>query len=306
MRLIHFSLSLLLISANTNAQQYLTFPIHKNFHFNWKEIEKQVPKTDFDNFIKGHPDDFVAYREHEKDKYGPNLDSLHNDLHFLDLNGDGINDVVFDGESDGEPREIEVFINHGGNYKNVFSVIQGIVQMDWQGGRLSRLFIRDWGCCDDYLEFHKIYSVNYDERNNPSFNQIYQSAVIFEAAVPDSIFETPLRFEVLNASYNIRSAPKKDDSSFQHWNNDGEKRRGNGNTIGKLVKGTRGMALGKTSDISGREWLYVEVDEEYLMVNDIIYSENKFPTKLKGWISSRYVKMLQGIRWEYAKSPSRQ
>jgi hypothetical protein len=40
------------------------------------------------------------------------------------------------------------------------------------------------------------------------------------------------------------------------------------------------------------QWLYVEVDEEYLQVNDVIYSENKFPTIPKGWISTRFVKML--------------
>jgi hypothetical protein len=124
------------------------------------------------------------------------------------------------------------------------------------------------------------------------FGQIYQSIVIYEAILPDSILETPLRFEVLNQAYNIRSAPQKDDSSFQHWNNDGGSRTYNGNIIGKLVKGASGMALAKTVDTSGREWLYVEIDKEYLLANDIIYSENKFPTKLKGWISGRFVKML--------------
>jgi hypothetical protein len=39
--------------------------------------------------------------------------------------------------------------------------------------------------------------------------------------------------------------------------------------------------LAKTTDRTGREWLYVEIDEEYLLPeNNIIYKENKFPTKL--------------------------
>jgi hypothetical protein len=52
------------------------------------------------------------------------------------------------------------------------------------------------------------------------------------------------------------------------------------------------MALAKTVDNSGREWLYVEIDKDYLQTNDIIYIENKFPTKIKGWVSGRFVKML--------------
>ena len=47
-----------------------------------------------------------------------------------------------------------------------------------------------------------------------SLVQIYQGVAIFHGAVPDSILETPFRFEVLNQGYNIRSAPNKDDSSF--------------------------------------------------------------------------------------------
>ncbi|HMH33344.1 MAG TPA: hypothetical protein VK543_09960 [Puia sp.] len=200
--------------------------------------------------------------------------------------------MIFDGQTAGEPREIEIFINNGIHYKKAFSVMQGIVKLNWEGGRLSRIYIRDWGCCDAYLEFHKIYNINYNKSNDPTFEQIYQSIVIYEAILPDSILESPLRFEVLNQAYNIRSAPQKDDSSFQHWNNDGDtqSRTYHGNIIGKLVKGARGMALAKTVDTSGREWLYVEIDKEYLLANDIIYSENKFPTKLKGWISGCFVK----------------
>jgi hypothetical protein len=173
--------------------------------------------------------------------------------------------------------------------------MQGIVKLDWQEGRLSRIYIRDWGCCDAVLEFHKIYDISYDKKSNPTFKQIYQGIVIYEAKLPDSILDTPLRFEVLNQAYNIRSAPEKDDTSYQHWNNDGGDVKGityTGNIIGKLVKGSRGMALAKAVDASGREWLYVEIDNDYLLANDVIYIENKFPSKLKGWISSRFVKML--------------
>jgi hypothetical protein len=282
----------LLIVAFANAQQYLTFPILNNeIHFNWKKLEKHVLKSDIDRFIQDHPKDFGAYRQNDS-PFRVNFDSLYNDLHFVDLNGDSRNDVIFDGQTSGEPRVIEIFINDGSHFKKAFSVTQGVVKLDWQGGRLSRIYIQDWGCCDADLVFHKIYNVNYDKSNYPTFEQIYQSIVVYEAILPDSILETPLEFEVLNHAYNIRNAPQKDDSSFQHWNNDGGSRTFNGNIIGKLVKGARGMALAKTVDNSGREWLYVEVDEEYLLANDIIYHENKFPTKLKGWISSRFVKML--------------
>ena len=296
MRRTIISLAFVFISICATSQQYLTFPISQkdSFRFNWKPLEKRVSRSDTYKFIQDHPKDFEAYRDRDEPSYGrPNIDSLYNDLHFLDINGDGINDIVFDGESGGEPRLIEIYINQGKTYKKVFSEMQGVVKMDWQGGRLSRIFIRDWGCCDAYLEFHKIYNVKFDDKGIPTFDQIYQAASVYEGAVPDSILETPFRFEVINQGYNIRSAPIKDDSSMQYWNNEGEKRKGNGNSIGLLVKAAKGIALAKTVDNTGREWLYVDIDEGYLFpANNIIYKENKFPTKLTGWISSRYIKIL--------------
>src|SRR4249920_1191110 len=148
--------------------------------------------------------------------------------------------------------------------------------MDWEADRLSRIYIRDWGCCDEYLEVQKIYDVHYDKTNYPTFEQVYQSVVIYLAPLPDSMLKIPIQFEVLNQAYNIRSAPIKDDTSYQHWNNDGGSSTYTGNVVGKIVKGARGMALAKTVDNSGREWLYVEIDKEDLLVSDTISTENKF------------------------------
>jgi hypothetical protein len=173
---------------------------------------------------------------------------------------------------------------------------QGIVKLSWQSARLSQIFIRDWGCCDDYLEFHKIYGVKYDQKSMPTFQQVYQGVAIYSgypSILPETVFDTPFRFEVLNQGYNVRIAPVKDDSSFQHWDNNGEnQKKGSGNSIGRLAKGSKGIALAKSADNNGRVWLYVEIDEEYLPKNNIIYLSDKFPTKLTGWISDRFVKIL--------------
>ena len=295
MKQILFSQIFLLISTCATAQQYLTFPICRNdvFRFDWKPLEKRVSRSEAYKFIESRPKDFEAYRDKVEAEYGLTIDSLYNDLHFFDLNGDGLNDIVFDGASGGEARTIEIYINNGKNYKKVFTAYQGVAKLDWQGGRLSKIFIRDWGCCDSYLDRYKIYGVNYSDKGIPRFDQIYQGVAVSEGVVPDSLLETPLRFEVINQGYNIRSAPTKDDSSFYHWNNDGEKRLGNGNSVGMLVKGARGIALAKAVDNTGREWLYVEIEEKYLLpAHDIIYNENKFPTNLRGWISSRFVRVL--------------
>jgi hypothetical protein len=71
--------------------------------------------------VKEYPDDFHQYTEKGPEFVFRNLDSLRKDLHSIDVNGDGKDDLIFDGQSSGEPRIIEIFISAGTTYKKVFS-----------------------------------------------------------------------------------------------------------------------------------------------------------------------------------------
>jgi hypothetical protein len=286
-----FTAFTILISFVSYSQKNITFPVIGSTHrFNWKNIEQKPLKSTIDKFIKDSPKEFLAYRQNNTEIGILNLDNLRKDLHFIDLNGDGRNDVIFEGQSGGEIKEIGVFINNGLSYKKVFTGNQEIIKMDWQKGRLSNLYIVDTGCCADYLEFHMIYKVDYTKTNIRSFKQIYQSVSIYQGTIPITLLKNTFRFEILNDGYKIRSAPKIDDKSFQPWDTDQTNDKGSGNSFGKLVKGAKGIAIAKEIDKTGREWIYVEIEEQYLPKNDIIYIENKFPTKITGWISSRFIK----------------
>lgn len=287
MRISPWHLLIALLSAVPAGAQELTFPIRKDFA--WGSVEKQVSKDKIDDFIKKTPEEFGYYRQKVTDYHSYNLDSLRRCLHFLDINGDNLLDVVFYGQSAGEPMEIEIFINKGDSYKKVFSDMQGISKIEWRDNRLSKLYIFDWGCCAAYIDYGKIYQIVFDKPNIPDFVQIYQEASIHFGENPDTLLEKPTRFIVLNNNYNIRFAPIIDDTSFQIWD-DERTLKFHGNIIGKLPKGARGYALGKKRDSSSREWWYVEIDEEYFPIGYAFTKENeKFPTKVTGWISSRFV-----------------
>jgi hypothetical protein len=287
MRINPWPLLLIFLGYSPAKAQELTFPIRKDFA--WGSVEKQVSKAEIDEFIKETPDEFGYYRQEVTNYHSYNLDSLRLCLHFLDINGDNLLDVIFDGQSGGEPREIEIFINKGDGYKKVFSDMQAISKLEWRDNRLSKLYIFDWGCCDDYVDYGKIYQTVFDKTNVPDLVQIHQEASIHFGEKPDTLLEKPTRFVVLNNNYNIRFAPIIDDTSGQIWD-DERNRQFHGNIIGKLSKGAKGHALGKKTDSSGREWWYVEIDEEYFPVGFAFTKENeKYPTKVIGWISSRFV-----------------
>jgi hypothetical protein len=268
----------------------MTFPLRRDF--SWEKVEKKVPKSQIDQFIQSTPKEFELYRGELAKSIGLNLDNLVPCLHFLDINGDNRLDVIYDGRTAGEGAIIEIFVNLGDTYKKVFSEMQSIFKLDWLDNKLYRLYIYDGGCCDDPLEFKKIYQAVYSKTNKPDFVQMYQGTGIGRSELPDTLLERPIRFEVLNDNYKIRSFPDVDDVSRQPW--DDGIHPSHGNWIGKLSKGARGTAFGKKTDKLGREWWYVEIDEEFYPSGDVLLKEeeNEFPTKVIGWISSRFVKEL--------------
>lgn len=127
----------------------------------------------------------------------------------------------------------------------------------------------------------------------PVFEKIFQGLSFYNGEMPDSIMaEWAFRVQVMNDGYKIRTAPKLDDTSFQLWDED-ESKPGSGNSIARLPKGATALAIAKKTDGTGREWLFIQLDEAYLPKNNIIYVADKSPVKLMGWVSGRFVKMLE-------------
>jgi hypothetical protein len=282
---------LLTIVCNCWCQQSVTFPVVLGeVPYSWKAIEKKMPRTEIDQFIKAFPKEFAGYRYEQASR---TLDSLANDLHFIDVNADGKTDVIFDGQGPGEGRLIEIYMRNAKGYKKLLSEYQGIAKIDWERTRIKRLYIYDWGCCDAYTQTNRILELNFDQLA-PAVKQIYQSICVYRnnQPEPDSLFQQPIRFEVLNDKYNIRCEPKVDDTTLFLWHFEQDKPKKPGNTIGILSKGSMGTAFGKRTDATGRVWWYAEIDLPYKPDRDVFYIGNKFPTHVVGWVSSRFVKVL--------------
>src|SRR5690348_2171442 len=110
----------ILFSFSSFSQQEIIFPITGNSPlFDWKTVENKPNKFIVDQFIKETPEEFQAYRQRDPKVAFLNLDSLRKDLHFLDLNCDGKDDVLFEGQSSGEAKEVAIFVNSGQSYKKV-------------------------------------------------------------------------------------------------------------------------------------------------------------------------------------------
>lgn len=264
------------------------YPI-TNSLFNWKKYE-QTDKKQILAFIKIQKSYFQKFDN--KDEYSSlTMDTLIKSLHIIDLDKDGIAEVIFDGPSGGEGNEIIIFQKINGKYQQVFTGIQSIVDIQWQNNGNTKIYISNFGCCADYTVTQKIFKLTKIENNKIKLIKVYQSLLFFNGSQPDSLFFKPLRFRVMVDNYKLRHTPKLDDSSAQPWDGDNDSSKPIGNIIATLPKNTFGYALGYKADKSGRQWWYVEIDEQSSLRNIKLDSEIIFPSKLVGWTSSTYLEI---------------
>ena len=266
------------------CQVDLFFPL--NNELDWANFEKQNHELKT-RFIKSQPNEFEYYRLNEK--YTPTLSDLENHLHIIDFNGDGIDDIIFHGESGSEAKQIMIFINTGQSFVKIFTDYQEIHKLTFINGKAHQLFIQDGGCCCDYTGIKKNYIIDYSSEL-PEINLISQLKYIDRLEYPSQYFEKPVKFEVLNDKYNIRFSPVIDDITEVFYCGEPQ----NGNSLGKIKSGSTGYALAEQVDTTGRIWWYVAMLPQSEIYEAMYHDDVINPDFYKlGWISSRFVKEIK-------------
>ncbi|HEY9000899.1 MAG TPA: hypothetical protein VIM89_06080 [Mucilaginibacter sp.] len=291
-------------NSKTDQSSYLPlFPYSDAQRFNWTSLEKQNAPLK-ERFIK-----LASHLlENEYPTYCTDQDitklrraEFEKTLHVLDFNGDGLDDIIYEGNSGGEPQEVAFLLNTGNDFKLVFRETQSVAAMRFTDHKLTNVYFVDSGCCEDYIDFCKVYNVKYDD-GALKFVNTYTTASINSTYWPKKFLNHPIYFEVLNNNYKMRLAPVIDDNTI----NDRAIPQDSliGNTIDTLNKGTKGRAVAVQTDKTGRVWWLVEIDRDYSSYGhyfyeqdaNLFYKESEDTTHKAakmGWISSRYVKKIK-------------
>lgn len=202
----------------------------------------------------------------------------------VDLNNDGLYDVVYSGPNGGESNIVYFFIQTNSGFEKVFEAMQGVNKVTWSGELLDKVLISDWGCCAEIHLINSVFEVDYDNQNKPVFTKIYQTIEVDEYLVkPKHFFKEPIEFEVDNEDYKLRLSPLIDDTTNCQWLDLA------GNTIATLRTGTQGIALASKTDETGRTWWYVAIEQNENVKTSILPTTDYPSTKIIGWLSSRYV-----------------
>jgi len=276
-----FTVIFLLNSLIGFCQIDLFFPLNKEF--DWTKVEKQNQELKA-NFIKNLPKELEPCRE------CGGLSYLENNLHIIDFNGDGLYDIIYNGYLCSEVEYIIIYINTGKSFTKIFTETQQIHKMVVKNGKVHQLYIRDDGCCCEYIGVNKIFSIDYSA-TLPKINLISKMQYINNSVeeYPSHYFDKLIKFETLNNKYNMRFSPMIDDTTEIGYCGELQ----NGNSLGKIKSGSIGYALAESVDSIGRVWWFVAIEPTSEIYESIYYNEAIAPNTYKlGWISSKFVKEI--------------
>ncbi|HEY8969397.1 MAG TPA: hypothetical protein VIM64_09890, partial [Puia sp.] len=203
----HLIIALTLLGCPVKDSIPFPYAIKPSKPFKWKNVELSLPQRYRDSAL-------LVFRK----IYEPQLNQEYSgstkfdsSLHFVDLNGDNLPDVIYEGWSGGEATVVDFFINEKKKFRKAFSTYQELFELEYTRGKLSSFVAYDYGCCDPTVEFERQFSV--DSLFHCKLNR--QRAIMVGSSVgekgytaPDGFFDQPIRFKTINPKYALRYAPE--------------------------------------------------------------------------------------------------
>lgn len=247
--------------------------------FDWQKVVLEIDQETKDKVIQ---------RVLQEPSFGriKNLafDSIVDNFHFLDLNGDKELDVVYNGGY-GAENEIIYLLTAWNKEFIVSNPLFGLIT-DFQVLEKSiNLKIYDYGCCAEFVDVYSKYKVLFDYEKI-EFKNLYAYSKISVTQKPEDFIEE-IRFEVQNDGYKLRAQPE----IINEYDGLPEEAIIDGNTLAIYPKGSIGTAISEKMDQSGRLWWFVIMDNNYKPINSLFNNGNNPISgyKFVGWMSSGFL-----------------
>jgi len=264
--------------------------------FFWKKYEQvRKPKklnlrpytvsgagTVVDQFLSKNLQNFPQFTNDSISRF--TIKELKKRLFPVDLNDDGLVDIIFTGFSGGESDVTRIFLNLGSSFKLVFEDYQYITSLTIKNGRLTRLKTADPGCCDAYLYFEREYEVRQDY-GSLDFIKGKQTAEYSHAERAVALLKAPVPWESCHDTILIRASAAILDEPYNH------QLETFGNIIAGYKQKIRGTILAVQKGNNGEEWVYVDIVPDTKPAKSIFYEIEKYPTFIRGWVESFDVKV---------------
>ena len=246
----------------------------KSLNFTNEEKKKTINKVK----------DYYSY--YEQSEWAIEEKLLVDNFTFLELNGDGKPDLIFQGWSGGESNCIKIHLSNDNEFVSPIVFYQELKDIKIENGIIKSLIAVNRGCCAEYVEQETTYS----------FDKNFNSKLILQRvrikALPEKyeILNAPIKFTIENEFYKLRGEPKIDNTGTFIYDYPNQ-----GNTLAIFKKGLKGKVWAKDNSDPDREWWYVEMEptNEKLEFDMFSYFDNKKQLRRMGWMSSRFLKTIE-------------
>jgi hypothetical protein len=239
-------------------------------------------KTCIDLFLRSNIRDFPQFTNDSISPY--KIKDLRRCLSPVDLNGDGLSDMIFNGPGGGESDITQIYLNRKDSFELVFEDYQYISSMTVRDGHLLALIICDPGRRDDWLYFERNYRIN-SENMSLVFIHGKQTADYMFAEKPALQDPKPMNGVSAHDTLVLRaSAEVVDEPINPHLES-------RGNQIALFSEKFRATVIGKKENKKGEIWLYIEIIPDIKPCKSIFYETDKFPTFIRGWVKFNDIKV---------------
>lgn len=257
--------------------------------FQWSRYEKPIAEQEKQDLIAKvreeviSADGYAAFYESNPQKFQDNF-------HLIDLDQDGMLDLVFEGFIGAESTFLFAFQQTSHGYHKVFSAVGRVHKFITTDPLLpSTIVVDNYGCCADITNYYRVYTPN-AAGGLLKYQETATIGYIEDVTLPAALLEKPIPFKVKNNHYLLRNAPVIDDLEAYSEDPDFP-----GNRIAEFGAGTTGLALAEQTDETGRVWWFVLMDIKHTPSKSLFYT-NEPGLAILGWMSSRYLEKSTGIQ----------
>lgn len=215
------------------------------------------------------------------------------DFYIIDIDRDGLNDIVYSGDCKREGGGTAIFRYNGNNFEQLIFVYGVIYQVsDYESILPFSFSLIIYACCGDDKNIIEKYALILEDGNYKFIlqtSEYYYGDDVVTTIFPKTFFEKPIAFKTIKEKYNLRFSPSinyvdEDDQSMIF-----------DNVVITYPKNSIGYDIAKKKDKTGRIWWFVKMDNKSAkgMENIGTFSPNsKESTYSLGWMSSKYLERI--------------
>jgi hypothetical protein len=253
----------------------------KSDTISWKQFEAQVSISFRLKAIDYITDNFfnfvVELSENVQNTY-------YRHFYFVELNGDTLTDVVFEGWSGLNHKSVMIFKNiDNHSFVRLFDAKEIAIDVKIENQRLQHLTVVDFGNDMEYLVQEVRYVFDSELNSSIRYVRAYPNEVEF----PDQLFEKPFKFRINTPLYTLRLSPLIDNEPRFLFLDEVR-----GNTIGVFREGNIGYVWGQKTDSNQEVWWFVEMMPVKKISQSLIYISSGSLRAL-GWMKAE---LLQKVK----------